>query len=239
MTFEEFESLVRNGVDDAISSGDDSAATWSTAEIAEYTNDGIYDYSQHFPLQTTATIVVTAGTSSYSLPSDIIQPPDTSLEIVRWRKPGYLYDHLEVISWPPGSTEAISVAGTGKGYYIWGDNLILADSPSVHDAQYDIEIWYRAVHPLIDTTLTGDDLAAETIDIPQADRSLMFWYVTAVMMGKLEASDAFLRQYADREDLGVYRDDSPPRKSASWRMERYDSGIALRKGKRRQMKVRR
>lgn len=239
MNFGDFEAHVRSGMDDSITDYDDTNATWSTLEIAEYFNDAVADYSFYFPRNGIDTIEVTAGTASYSLPDDIINPPDSAIELLRWRRPGYQYDHMERLSWPPGSTESISTSGTGMGYYIWNMKLVLADSPSAQDAAYDIDIWYRRLHTVVDATMSGEVLRSTELSVPVSDRSLLFWYVTGCMMGKLEAGDAFLRQYADRGDLGIYRDDSPPRRSANWRMQRYDEGIALRLAKARSPKLRR
>jgi hypothetical protein len=94
---------------------------------------------------------------------------------------------------------------------------------------YDIDLWYFALH----TECDPDDTSSFTFTVPDADMTLIFWFVTALMMGKLESEDAYLRQYADRGDLGIYRDDSPPRKSASWRMARYNEGIAARSKRQR------
>jgi hypothetical protein len=138
---------------------------------------------------------------------------------------------------PSGATESISIAGAGKAYYLWGDQFILADAPTAGDAQYGIELWYNGLHPLVDPTDEG--LLAVELTVPQADRSLLFWYITACMMGKLEASDSNLRQWASRQDLGSFRDDNPPRKSASWRMEKYNTGVALRLEKKRRVSLER
>lgn len=232
MNFGDFEAHVRSSMNDSVDDHDDARATWLNAEIVQWTHEAIANYSQHFSYEKTGTISVVAGTRNYSLPSDIIQPPDAAIEDLSWQRPGYQRDHLGEKRMPPGSTEGISLTGTGKGYRLWGNELWLEDEPSARDANYDIIIWYRALHdqpptPVGATTWTFD------FTVPDADMELMFWYVTSMMMGKLEADDSFLRQYADREDLGIYRDDNPARKSATYRMKRYDDGIAIRLAKKK------
>jgi hypothetical protein len=226
MIFSDFEAHVRAAMNDSIDGDDDSAAIWGTTEIARYLNEAIRDYSQHFPRQMTTTISVVAGTRSYDLPADILWPPSTAIRAIFWQRAGFERDHMAEIRWEPGVVENISVSGTGKGYLIWDDKIYLEDEPSARDANYDIELWYYALQTECDPT--ANDLGSFVLTVSDADTTLLFWYTTALMMGKLESEDAYLRQYADRGDLGIYRDDSPPRKSASWRMARYNEGIAAR-----------
>lgn len=237
MIFSGFEAHVRSGMDDSITGGDDSSATWSTEEIAEYTNDAISSYSQHFPYQQTGTIDVVAGTQAYSLPTDILQPPDTAIVDAVWQKTTYGVVHLDRYEWPPGTDESLSVVGTGKGYWLWGAQLILEDEPSASDATYDITLYYYAHHTYCDPA--DEDLGNFSFTVPDSDRELLFWYVTSLMMGKLEASDADLRRWAEKQDGGSSRDDSPPRKSSFFRMEQFHEGIAIRKSRKAPTKLRR
>lgn len=230
MNFNDFEAHVRRSMDDPVVDHVDTAATWKTDEIASYLNDALANYSQFFPRQRITSITVVAGTQTYALPEDIIQPPDSAIEMMRWKRFGVYYDHLKRVEFPSGSQENISFAGTGMGYWLWGNNIILCDEPTTQNALYTIELWYRALHQLVDVSAT-DALYNTELTVPQADRELLFWYVTACMMGKLEASDSDLRRWAQRDDAGIYRDDNPSRKSASWRMEQYDNGIAVRRGR--------
>jgi len=214
-------------MNDSVTNHVDTNATWKNVEIAQWTRDGISNYSQHFPAQKADVLSVVAGTQSYSLPSDIIQPPEAAIVKLAWERVGRERDHLSMVNMPPGATERISLTGTGKGYTIWANTVYLEDEPSSRDANYDIVIWYLGLHdqPI---AVVNDDLWAFVFSVPDPDQELLYWYVTSCMMGKLESDDSYLRQYADRNDLGIYRDDNPARKSASWRMEQYQSGVGLR-----------
>ena len=238
MTYADFESHVRSSMNDTVDGHDDEHATWKNAEMAQWSREAVSDYSQHFPNQKASTISVVVGTPDYALPSDIIQPPGAAIEKLSWQRPGYQIDHLKVSRMPPGATEGMSLTGAGKGYRIWGNHIWLEDNPAARDANYDIVIWYRALHDQPPTAV-GDTLWNFVFTVPDADMGLMFWFVTSLMMSKLEADDSYLRQYADREDLGIYRDDNPARKSATYRMKKYEADIALRLGKARKPQVRR
>lgn len=238
MNYGDFEAHVRRSMNDDVTSHVDTNATWKNAEIVQWTNDAIADYSQHFPNEKADTISVVAGTSYYALPADIIQPPDAAIVKLTWQRQGYTRDHMAQSRLRPGATEDISLTGTGKGYQIFAGNVYLEDSPSARDANYDMDLWYFALHDLMPTTIDATLWASE-FSLPAADLGVLFWFVTSLMMSKLESDDSFLRQYADREDLGIYRDDNPARKSAEWRMNKYDKDVALRLAKKKSPKLRR
>lgn len=238
MNYGDFEAHVRRSMNDEVDSHDDEHATWKNAEIVQWTNDAISDYSQHFPNEKVTTVSVVAGTKSYNLPTDILQPPDAAIVLLSWEREGYFRDHMAATRMRPGSTEHISLTGTGKGYQVWGNKLHLEDEPSARNANYDPDLWYLALHDQMPTTIDSNLWTTE-FSIPDADLGVLFWFVTSLMMSKLESDDAFLRQYADREDLGIYRDDNPARKSALWRMGKYDDGIGLRLAKKNSPKLRR
>lgn len=224
MNWDDFETLVRSSCDDELQTvGDDSDATWTTEDIIGYTNLALANYSRHFPCEQVGNIVVVEGTKSYSLPADIITPVHKSIADARWQRSSTAAVHLSISRWKPGVTEGISSIGTGIGASLWGTNLILEDAPSAEDALYPIELYYLGVHDSVPADPTEFDFS-----VPEADMECVFWYTTALMMMKLDAGDASLRQYADKRDLGSSRDDSPPRRSAQYRMKMYESCISTR-----------
>ena len=55
-----------------ISLNDEAAATWDTDMLATFLNDGIRDYSNHFPRILTDSITLTAATQEYDLNTDFM-----------------------------------------------------------------------------------------------------------------------------------------------------------------------
>ena len=56
-----------------ISLNDEGNATWDTEMIATFLNDGIRDYSQHFPRVLTDSISMATGTAEYDLNADYME----------------------------------------------------------------------------------------------------------------------------------------------------------------------
>ena len=224
MNWDDFEEMVRSSVDDELAeAGDYSTATWSLEDLVHFSNLALPNYSRHFPQESIHEVTVVSGTKEYSLPTDIVTPPHQSIMDARWQRTSSHVEHLSVVRWRPGSTETITPIGANLGVLIWGNSLYLEKVPNDIDAIYPIELFYHAIH-----TAVPDDPSEFTFTVPDADMECIFWYVTSLMMMKLEAGDATLRQYADDEELGSSRDDSPPRRSAMYRMRMYQECIKAR-----------
>jgi hypothetical protein len=227
MNYPDFEAWIRASMNDVTLS--DETAIWQIVDVIAATNAAIRDYSQNLPRERSATLTVVAGQREYDLPEDILSPPATAIVALYWQRVGYERDYLKLVDMQSGRTERISVSGTGKGFSIWGDQLILEDAPVSSDAEYPIYLRYRGLHALVPSD--DDDRELFTFSIPEADMNLIYWYAGSLLMAKLEADDSYLRQYAGREDLGIRRDDSPVLKSADWRMKQYQEGMRLRLGR--------
>ena len=224
MNWNDFEALVRSSVDDELETeGDYTDASWSLADEVNFTNLALSNFSRHFPLEKIHEVTVTTGTKSYDLPSDIITPPHKSIADARWQRSSARAEHLVITRWRPGSTETLLPAGSNMGAFIWGSKIILEKEPTSADAQYPIELYYYGQH----TSVPADPSSYE-FTVMDADMECIFWYVTSLMMMKLDAGDALLRQYADSDDLGSSRDDSPPRRSAMYRMRQYENCVKER-----------
>lgn len=225
MNWTDFEDLIRSSVDDELSeAGDYTKATWSLEDLTRYTNLALSNFSRFFPQEKTQEVEVTAGVKGYDLPTDIITPPNKSIVDARWQRTASYAQHLVFTKWKPGSSETILPAGGANlGALIWGDKFYLEKEPTAADAVYPIELFYYGIHDAV-----PDDPSEFNFTVPDSDMECIFWYVTSLMMMKLEAGDATLRQYADDEDLGSTREDSPPRESARYRMRQYENGIKQR-----------
>jgi len=223
MNWDDFEALIRSSCDDELENDDDSAATWPETDLIAYANLALSNYSRHFPLESIKEVTVVAGTQAYDLPDDIVTPPHKSIVDASWRRSATLVDHLVFTRWRPGSNEQVSTSGTGKGARIWGSQFLLEDVPTSSDAAYPIVLYYYAIH-----TAVPADPSAFSFTVPDSDIECIFWYTTALMMMKLDSGDSTLRQYADDEDLGGRRDDSPPAKSAERRMKEYRQCVSER-----------
>lgn len=224
MEWDDFEDLIRSSVDDELETvGDYESATWSLADLVRYTNLAQSNYSRHFPQEKTHEVTVVAGTKDYDLPADIITPPHQSIKDARWQRTSTYAEHLVFTKWRPGAGETVSPLGSNKGAIIWGSKFFLEKVPIETDTLYKIELFYHALHAIVPV-----DPSSFTFTVPDSDIECLFWYVTSLMMMKLEAGDSALRQWADDEDLGSSRDDSPPRRSAMYRMRQYQETIRAR-----------
>ena len=236
MNWTDFEELVRSSVDDELATeGDYSTATWSLEDLVRFSNLALSNYSRHFPQESIHEVTVVSGTKEYSLPADIVTPPHRSIIDARWQRTSASADHLTIVRWRPGSMETLTPIGSNLGILIWGNSFFLEKEPTSIDANYPIELFYHAIH---DTVPEAPDEAYD-FSVPDSDMECIFWYVTSLMMMKLEAGDATLRQYADDEDLGSNRDDSPPRRSAMYRMRQYQECIKSRLDRQQTPRLRR
>lgn len=222
MNWDDFETLLRSSTDDVETTG--LTPTWTDAELISFTNLALSNFSHHFPLESSSNITVVAGQRSYDLPADIVTPPYNAIVDVRWQRSSTSATHMVISRWKPGMTEAISSLGSNRGALLWGNKFLLEDAPTAADAAYPIELYYYAQH-----TPVPSDPSEYTFTVVDSDMECIYWYATSLMMMKLEAGDATLRQYASGDDLGSSRDDSPPRRSAQYRMRMYRECIATRK----------
>ena len=167
-TLAEMRTRVRDFVRDT--NADETKRKVSDAELNGYLQDGLSDYSWHFPLQKVADT-----SPPVTLPADAV-PDENAVDFVEVS--GVLWTLYKV-------EEGSSLPTTGKFWYWRGGSIELAPTPTS-----SVSVWYRALHPF----------PAEDADftLPSADEELLVLYTAAKFHQKVGTVAAKLDRFKER-----------------------------------------
>lgn len=182
--------------------------TWTDGELLNYANDGLDDYSQHFPREAVVEIALVQDDTEHDLPSAIMSPARNNVIAVELDE-----EYLPQVEFSPGG----GLSYGGFGYAVWGNTLYLTSAPDV-SLDSTLAVYYYASH----TRLAQ---AADVLTIPAGDEGLLLWFITAKALMRLSAEDARQSRWRDEGR----RSDLPLIPEHRWRMQLYREGIALRK----------
>ena len=139
---------------------DSGEATWSDSDLLQFLNDGIKDYSVHFPRVVTVDIVTLDSVRRYNLPADYVKVVSVEYP-ANATAPAYL---VHKRYWDPGFwDENGRYDEVNRRDNNLPNELVVSDSPSDGET---IRIEYRAYHP-------HDLVLTDAVSVPSEHHHLL------------------------------------------------------------------